>query len=354
MKIIDRYLGRSFLRSWLSVNLVLAGLFSFLEFVKQLDHVGKGRYVLTDALLYVGLTLPGRMLDLTPTSALLGSIAALALLAKNLELIALRANGIPIQRVGLAFARPAVLTLLALLLAAQFIIPSLEQTAWTLRETALADSGTILPRGDFWTRDEKRFVNLHTARENGIQAVEIYELDDNGRLVGYIHAEETHIGAGGNWELRGVEQKVITERGGTTREMEQLVLSDLLTREQAAVLALPAQTLSLSELYSIITNLQKREQNAGRYRLALWQKLNLPVMAAALIMLSLPFVGGPVRKASFGWRIMVGAILGVVFFFSNQILGYTGLILQISPFWTTLLPALAVLVGGAFLTRRID
>ena len=53
MKILDRYLGRSFLRSWLSVNLVLAGLFSFLELAKQLDDIGKGRYSLTDALLYV-------------------------------------------------------------------------------------------------------------------------------------------------------------------------------------------------------------------------------------------------------------------------------------------------------------
>ena len=134
--------------------------------------------------------------------------------------------------------------------------------------------------------------------------------------------------------------------------MPQLVLSGLLTSKQAAVLALPPQTLSLSELYSIIANLQKREQNPGRYRLALWQKLSLPVMTAAMIMISLPFVCGPTRSASLGWHIMVGAIIGVAFFFLNQILGYTGLILQISPFWTTLFPALAVLAGGIFLTRK--
>jgi len=39
MKIMDRYLGRCFLSGWLVVNLVLAGLFSFLEFAKQLDHI---------------------------------------------------------------------------------------------------------------------------------------------------------------------------------------------------------------------------------------------------------------------------------------------------------------------------
>jgi len=97
MKILDRYLGRIFLSSWLSVNLVLSGLISFLELAKQLDDIGKGRYRIMDALLYVGLTLPGRMLEMAPPSALLGSILALGLLSKNHELIALRAGGVSIQ-----------------------------------------------------------------------------------------------------------------------------------------------------------------------------------------------------------------------------------------------------------------
>lgn len=353
MKILDRYLGRIFLSNWFSVNLVLAGLLSFLELAKQLDDIGKGRYRLTDALLYVTLTLPGRMLEMAPPSALLGSIIALGLLVKNHELVALRASGISIQRVGWAFMKPAVLTLLALLLGYQFIIPYLEQTAWTRRETALAKSGTILPRGGFWTRDERRFINLRTARDNGVQAVDIYEFDDKGRLAGYVNAQETSIGVDGKWTLREVKQKMITEGGSSSSEMPQLVLPDLLTSQQAANLALPPQILSLSELFSIITNLEKRTQNAGRYRLALWQKLSLPVITAAMIMISLPFVCRQARSASLGWHIMVGAIIGMTFFYVNQIMGYTGLILQVSPIWTTLFPALAVLVGGVYLTRKI-
>lgn len=354
MKVLDRYLGRIFLSSWLNVNLVLAGLLSFLELAQQLDDIGKGRYRLTDALLYVTLTLPGRMLDMAPPSALLGSIIALGLLVKNHELIALRACGISIQRVGWAFMKPAVLTLLALLLGSQFIIPYLEQTAWTRRETALTESVTILPRGGFWTRDARRFINLRTARDNGEQAVDIYEFDDKGRLAGYLNAQKTTIGADGKWTLREVKQKMITEAGSSTREISKLVLPDLLTSQQADIFVLPPQILSLSELFSIVTNLQKSGQNAGRYRLALWQKLTLPVITAAMVMISLPFVCRSARSASLGWYIMVGAITGVAFFYLNQILGYTGLILQVPPIWTTLFPSLAVLVAGVFLTRKIN
>lgn len=354
MKILDRYLAAVFLRTWFSVNLVLAGLLSFLELASQLDDVGKGSYSSGDALLYVALTLPGRMIELAPPSALLGSIITLGLLSKNLELLAMRASGISIQRVGWAFAKPALLTLLALLLGAQFIIPALEQTAWTRRETALSESGTILPRGDFWTRSGRRFINLHTGRESGIQAADIYEFDEGRRLAGYIHARETKIGPEGEWALHGVWQKVITDQGGAVREIPHLVLPGLLTSKQAAELALPPQTLSLTELARVIGNQQERGENPGRYRLALWQKLSLPVMTGAMIMISLPFVCRSTRSSGLGWLIMVGAITGVAFFFLNQILGYTGLILQISPAWTTLIPALAVLAGGVLLTRRIS
>jgi len=207
MKILDRYLAGRFFSSWLGVNLVLAGLFSFLELARQLDDVGRGRYAVRDALLYVALTLPGRMMDLAPPCTLIACIIALGLLARNLELLALRTSGISMQRVGWAFARPALLMVLSLLVGAQFIIPILEQAAWTLRETALAESGTMLPHGGFWTRDEKRFVNLRSARDTGLQDVDIYELDDQGQLSAYIHARETHIDAEGNWSLHEVQRK---------------------------------------------------------------------------------------------------------------------------------------------------
>jgi len=258
VKIIDSYLARIFLHSWISVNLILVGLLSFFELAKQLDDIGVGRYRLTDALLYVLLTLPGRMLEMAPPSALLGSIMALGLLTKNAELIALRASGISIQRIGWAFVRPAMLTLLALLLAAQFIIPFLEQAAWIRRETALTESVSILPRGGFWTREGKRFINLNATQNNQLQDADIYEFDESHRLIRFMHARETQIGTDGSWNLHDVQQKEITgQGGGQIQKRAHLVLPNLLTSKQAAVFALPAQTLSLTELYSIITSLEK-------------------------------------------------------------------------------------------------
>ena len=101
MKIIDLYIGKSFTRCFLLVLSILGFLFSFFEFILELDEVGKGHYQLNDALSYVLLTLPGRLLDLIPHSSLLGGIIALGLLADKNELVAMNAGGISVRRICL-------------------------------------------------------------------------------------------------------------------------------------------------------------------------------------------------------------------------------------------------------------
>ena len=61
MKILDRYIGISFLRSFVLIIIILVALFSFLELVSQLDDVGKGNFRIHDALVFIGLTMPRRM-----------------------------------------------------------------------------------------------------------------------------------------------------------------------------------------------------------------------------------------------------------------------------------------------------
>ena len=52
MKIIDLYIGKSFTRCFLLVLSILGFLFSFFEFILELDEVGKGHYQLKDALFF--------------------------------------------------------------------------------------------------------------------------------------------------------------------------------------------------------------------------------------------------------------------------------------------------------------
>ncbi len=98
MKTLDRYIGVSFAKGYLIVLAILLPVFSFLIFVNELEDAGKGTYDALGALVYVLLTAPARALELTPVTALLGSIVALAGLAAGSELWAIRVAGVSVMR----------------------------------------------------------------------------------------------------------------------------------------------------------------------------------------------------------------------------------------------------------------
>ncbi|HDZ16301.1 MAG TPA: LptF/LptG family permease, partial [Methylophaga aminisulfidivorans] len=91
MKLLSRYIASHILSSTVIVLLVLLGLYTFMDFVAELDDLGKGQYQLMDIVSYLLLTMPKRIYELLPVAALLGSVIGLGTLASQSELVAMRA-----------------------------------------------------------------------------------------------------------------------------------------------------------------------------------------------------------------------------------------------------------------------
>ena len=115
MTILQRYIAQAILTSTGLVLLVLLGLYTFMDFITELEEVGKGEYQLADVLAYLALSMPKRIYELLPIAALLGSVLGLGNLASQSELVVMRAAGISIQGINKAVMIVAVgLMLLAL------------------------------------------------------------------------------------------------------------------------------------------------------------------------------------------------------------------------------------------------
>src|SRR5690348_18099159 len=99
MTLLERYIADSAARSLVLVSAGLTTLFSLLELVNQLHDVGTGSYRLIDAIVYVLLTAPARVLQLMPVSMLLASLFALGMLANRNELTVMRAAGMSLRRI---------------------------------------------------------------------------------------------------------------------------------------------------------------------------------------------------------------------------------------------------------------
>jgi lipopolysaccharide export system permease protein len=353
MKLLDLYIGRSFSRCFLLVLSGLAFLFTFFEFISQLDDVGEGHYQLGDALSFVLLTVPGRILYLIPESSLLAGIIALGILADHNELLAMRASGMSVRRMCGAVIAAASLPMLGAGILAEVVVPPLEQQARTLRLAALTEADISFTSGGLWARNGPVFIHIGKIRRGGTPLdIDIFEWDPEGRLRVFTHARKADVAEDNRWVLTDVEQRTITNQAITARRLPTLTLASFLTADQMAIQESPPETLSPSDLYRYVRVLQQRGQNPDQYELVFWQKLATPLSTVAMVLLSLTFVFGPTREKTAGFRIMTGAIVGIGMHFLNQILGQLGLVLGVNLALSALLPVAVILCLAMGLLSR--
>ena len=268
MKKLDLYIGSSILGSLVLVVTVLVVLFSFLEFVSQLDDVGKGDYQLKDVFLFIGLTLPRRILDMMPISTLLGSIVALGLLADHGEslgehlqqqvverthvhgeLLAMQAGGMSVRRICWSVFATGTLLILATGILAEMLVPPMDQLARRRRASALSGTGITLTQQGFWARRGLSYIHVGKTLSGGMATnLDIFERDEKGRLKVFTHARQANIEDNKKWILRGIVQKSFTEQGIATQQVESLTLDSFLDSDQVDILELPPDSISFTDL----------------------------------------------------------------------------------------------------------
>src|SRR5882724_7241085 len=160
MRRLDRYIETSTLKSLVLVVSGLTALFSLLEFVDQLRDVGTGHYRVTDAFLYVLLTVPSRLLQLMPVSLLLGSLFALGNLSNASELIAMQSVGISERRIVGWVLKLAVPIVVILFLVAEFVIPTAQRLAQADRMSRMSTEASIEDGNGFWAENDHQYLNV--------------------------------------------------------------------------------------------------------------------------------------------------------------------------------------------------
>ena len=264
MRILDRHIGARVVGGYLLVLVILLSVFSLLVFVDQLDDVGKGRYQIVDAVVFVLLTVPTRIIEVAPVTALLGSIIGLGKLASGSELIAMQAVGVSPVRIGWSVIRIGVLCMLIVVGSQEFVAPPADQLALSRRSQALSETGALRTGQGFWSRDGRHVINVRRVVHGQILSdIDIYQFDEQGQLRLFTQAKQADTKDSEQWVLMDVEQRVIGEQDVRTRHLPSLSWKSFLTPEQIGILVLPAETLSLSDLYQYIRLLTGQRAECG-------------------------------------------------------------------------------------------
>jgi lipopolysaccharide export system permease protein len=351
--LLDRYIGRAIASSTVLVMLVLLAIYTFLSFADELRDVGQGRYDLWAALEYVLLTLPGRIYDLFPATALLGTLLGLGGLAGTSELIVMRAAGVSVSRIGWAVMKVGIVLVAMVIILGEWLAPVSEQYAKVKRSIAVSGQIAMVSRKGFWVRDKLTFINIRQVLP-GVRLgdISIYAFDEQRRLEGTAHAGEAAY-LNNEWLLRDIRLNRIDEEGVITEKIPEARWDTLLSPELVNVLVVEPDNLSALGLYRYIHYLRANRQDATRYVLALWVKLVMPIATGAMVFLAVPFVFGPLRSVGMGQRILAGSLVGLGFYLGNRTLNHVGLAYDLNPVFSATFPTLVFLGLALWLMYRV-
>ena len=338
MRILTKYLAKTILSSTMIVLLVLLALYTFMDFIGELDDLGKGQYGIGNILAYILLTMPKRIYELLPIAALLGSVIGLGNLASQSELVAMRAAGISVSAINKAVILVAVILMLFGLVIGEGIRPLTEQSARGMQ--SVAQTGTVGTQSEFgfWTRDGNHFNHIERVNDDGSFAnIAIYEFDDQHRLRILTKAKQAEYEED-SWILTDVIQSTINEAGVKVRSVSHARWKSQLNPGMVNIVVVPPEYLPVWDLLEYIHYLESNYQSVAQYKLAFWSKLIMPFSTAVMVLLAVPFVFGPLRSAPIGGRILAGALIGITFHLFNQSFQHMGLVFGVLPWLAASFP----------------
>lgn len=353
MGLLQRYIAKTILTSTFLVLLILLGLYTFMDFIAELEDLGKGSYQLMEAASYILFSMPKRIYELLPIAALLGSVLGLGNLASQSELVAMRAAGVSVQQINKAVMIVAICLMVVAVFVGEVLRPPLEQRAREIQSIAQTGTVSFGSQQGFWTRDGLHFNHVRTIQPNGhFSDISIYEFDKEHRLRVATKAKEAYY-EGSAWELTDAVQSVISEQGVQVNTIAHARWRSQLSPKMVDIVLVPPEFLPLWSLLDYIHYLKDNHQAAAQYEIAFWMKIMMPITSAVMVFLAVPFVFGSMRSASMGGRILVGSLVGIGFYLLNQSFQHIGIVFGLLPWLTAALPTVLFAILGIFLMRRI-
>ena len=348
---LDSYIGKSVFVAILAVLGIILGLASLFAFIDEMGDISDS-YSLLDAGSFVLLTAPRRLYDMLPMAGLIGCLIGLGSLASNSELTIMRAAGVSIGRIVWAVMKPMLVLMLAGVLIGEYVAPVTENKAQADRSLAQGSGEAQTSKRGLWHRQGEEFVHINTVQPNGLMlGVTRYRFDAERRIQSSSFARRAQYQQD-HWLLTDVSTTLFrgdhTELVQTPEERWDVALTPQLLN----TVVMAPESLSITGLWDYIHYLSEQGLNNDRYWLAFWTKVLQPLVTAALVLMAISFIFGPLRSVTLGQRVFTGVLVGFVFRIAQDLLGPSSQVFGFPPLLAVLLPASICALAGVWLLRR--
>ncbi|MEB0047362.1 MULTISPECIES: LPS export ABC transporter permease LptG [unclassified Pseudomonas] len=348
---LDRYIGSSVFIAILAVLGIILGLATLFAFIDEMGDASE-TYTLVDILSYVMLTAPRRVYDMLPMAALIGCLIGLGTLASNSELTIMRAAGVSVGRIVWAVMKPMLVLMVAGVLIGEYVAPATENIAQANRSLAQGSGDAQSAKHGLWHRQGDEFIHINSVQPNGqLYGVTRYRFDKERHMLSASFAKRADFKQD-RWDLTDVTTTLFHDKSTQVVTAAEERWDVALSPELLNTVVMTPESLSISGLWGYIHYLADQGLNNGRYWLAFWVKVLQPLVTAALVLMAISFIFGPLRSVTLGQRVFTGVLVGFTFRIVQDLLGPSSLVFGFSPLFAVLVPASVCALAGVWLLRR--
>jgi lipopolysaccharide export system permease protein len=235
----------------------------------------------------------------------------------------------------------------------ELVVPGTEQRAEDRRAELVNARTNALGLGGIWAKDGNSFVNVRSMSNRKLaRGIYVYDVNPERQLTSATFANTAAFDDEPP-QLRGVRGTTMSVAGSGVFHAKSEDWHTSLNPNIINLFAVNSTALSAAGLYEYIGYLRDNHLDEERYIAEFWGHVAKPVALLLMLMLSLPFVFGPLRSSSTGQRMLVGMLIGIGFYVFNSMFMQSGVVFGIDPFATAWLPTLLLGTISILAVRRI-
>jgi lipopolysaccharide export system permease protein len=341
MTILDRYVAREFLKLFGLIVVSFIFLYLVFDFFEKINMFMSNRASLTQMASFFLFNIPMIVSLTLPAAVLLAALITFGVMAKNSEIVAMKANGISLHRTSLPLIILAAAICVAAFLFSEFVTPQTNQMAFQILKVEVqkrTELGTF-KQNQIWYRSRQAVYNFrifHPDR-NLLQGITINYLDPQFQLTMRVDAERAEW-KDGHWLFQNVLIARFNAGDFPVLERHAAAVIDLPEKPADFMIAQKdADKMGYLELRQYIEKLRSDGYDTTRYRADLHGKIAFPLVSIILAIIGISFSLRSERSGgvtqSIGAGIVIGFSYWLVFAFAMS-LGRAGTLPPLLAAWT--------------------
>lgn len=359
MRILDKYIVREFLKTYLILFFSFAVVFIVIDVIDNLPRLIRSGATFELGALYYLLRLPYLIVLTSPVTVLLTGLFMMNALSKYNESVAIRAAGVSIKRAMFPLFVIGILISMGIAVFGEYLLPWAETTRSYVYNVRIKgepkDDNLLKARVHYQGKNNDfYYFGFFDGYHNTLRVIDLTRIDYKDKEVSEHITATSAVWKKDKWILQDCEIRRFDKGKQTFFVHYASTEQALLDVQPQDFVRITQKTLSMTffELQDYIGRLQKMGEKANKELVDLHMKLAFPLTNLIVMFFFIPISTSNIRSKGRGLIFLLGLVVCFVYLITVRVLqslGYNGVI---PPVWAAWLPNIVfTLLGLAFLRK---